>query len=65
MPNNKARIGCHDEGVVTCVALSRRNRIGIKFIDPMNRTYGVELPKYQKSKVPNTLMKPYIFVTRL
>jgi len=39
----------------------------------MNRTYGVELPKYQsienpkyqKIKVPNTLMRPYIFVTRL
>jgi hypothetical protein len=63
----KARIGCQDEGVMTCVS-----RIGIKFIDPMNRTYGVELPKYQstenpkyqKSEVPNTLMRPYIFVTR-
>ncbi len=41
-------------------------------IAPMNRTYRVELPeyqntenpKYQKSKVPNTLMRPYIFVTR-
>jgi hypothetical protein len=51
---------------------SRRSRIGIKFIDPMNRAYGVELPnyqntespKYQKSKVPNTLMRPYIFVAR-
>jgi len=50
----------------------RRSRIGIKFIDPMNHTYGVELPeyqntenpKYQMSKVPNTLMRPYIFVTR-
>ena len=38
----------------------------------MNRTYGVELPeyqntenpKYQMSKVPNTLMRPYIFVSR-
>ena len=52
---------------------SRRSRIGIKFIDSMNRTYGVELPKYQstenpkyqKSKVSNTLMRPYIFVSRL
>jgi hypothetical protein len=67
---DKARIGCHDEG--SCRAWrSRRSRTGIKFIDPMNRTYGVELPKYQntenpkyqKSKVPNTLMRPYIFVT--
>ena len=55
-----------------CAWRSRRSRIGIKFIDPMNRTYGVDLPKYQstenpkyqKSKVPNTLMRPYIFVTR-
>jgi hypothetical protein len=49
----------------------RRSRIGIKFIDPVNRTYGVdlpeyqntEIPKYQMSKVPNTLMRSYIFVT--
>jgi hypothetical protein len=45
---------------------SRRSRIGIKFIDPMNRTYGVDLPKYQntgnpkyqKSRLSNTLMRP-------
>ena len=68
MDNSKARIGCHDEGSRRAWR-SRRSRIGIKFIDPMNRTYGVELPeyqntenpKYQKSKVPNTLMKPYIY----
>ena len=42
-------------------AASRRSRVGIKFIAPINHTYGVELPKYQntenpkyhKSKVPN------------
>ncbi len=49
-----------------------RSRVGIKFIDPMNHAYGVELPKYQntenpkyqKRKVPNILMRPYILVTR-
>ena len=47
-------------------------QLRLSFFDPMNRTYGVELPEYQntenpknqKSKVPNTLMRPYIFVTR-
>ena len=50
---------------MTCAWRSRRSRIGIKFIDPMNRTYGVEFPeyqntenpKYQKSKVPNTFFR--------
>jgi hypothetical protein len=36
----KARIGCHDEGSRRAWR-SRRSRIGIKFIDPMNHTYGV------------------------
>ena len=66
----KARIGCHDEG--SRRAWHSRSMVGIKFIDPMNHTYEVELPKYQntenlkyqKSKVPNTLMRPYVFVTR-
>ena len=52
---------------MTCVALTP-----IEFIDQMNHTYRVgfpkyqktENPKYQKSKVPNTTIRPYIFVTR-
>jgi len=28
---------------------ARSSRVGIKFIDPMNHTYGVELPKYQNT----------------
>jgi hypothetical protein len=36
----KARIGCHDEGSRRAWR-SRRSRVGIKFIDAMNHTYGV------------------------
>ena len=36
----KARIGCHDEGS-RLAWRSRRSRVGIKFIDPMNHTYVV------------------------
>jgi hypothetical protein len=35
-------------------------RIGVGFPKYQNTEY----PKYQKSKVPNTIMRPYIFVTR-
>jgi hypothetical protein len=37
---NKARMGCHDEGSRRAWR-SRSSRIGIKFIDAMNHTYGV------------------------
>ncbi len=37
---SKTRIGCHDEGSRRAWR-SRRSRIGIKFIDPMNHTSGV------------------------
>ena len=36
----KARIGCHDEESRRAWR-SRRSKIGIKFIDPMNHTYTV------------------------
>jgi hypothetical protein len=47
---NKGRIGCHDEGSRRAWR-SRRSRVGIKFIDPMNHTYlGIapKIPKYRK-----------------
>jgi hypothetical protein len=47
---------------------TRRSRVGIKFIDPINHTHRVGFPKYQnsentkyqKSKVPITIMRPNV-----